>query len=118
MDRSPATIEVFLFIAAFPGWAIPYIFVISIGGWDSGALGLAVPWLWPLLWMVLLAAHVARRAISRSKAPQTILVKPSSFGAFAPSPFGSWLKRVREQHLGWTQHELAMVCGVPIGLVI
>ena len=114
MHRSPANAEICLFIVAFPGWAYPYIFVVSIGGWKSGALYLVVPWLWPVLWLLLVAAHVARAVISRSKAPRTILVKPLPIAAhapalFAPSPFGLWLKRVREQHLGWNQHELAVV---------
>jgi len=76
-----------------------------------------------MLWLLLLAARVARTVISRSKAPQTIVVRPLPIAAragalFAPSPFGLWLKRVREQHLGWTQQELALVCRVSLGLVI
>src|SRR3954464_10464952 len=122
MHRPLASVEICLFIVAFPGWAYPYMLVTGTGRWRTGSVDPLVPWLWPMLWLLLLAARVARTVISRSKAPQTIVARPLPIAAragalFAPSPFGLWLKRVREKHLGWNQFELALVCGVPVRLI-
>ena len=105
-------------------WAYPYMLVTGIGGWRSHPLDLVVPWLWPLLWLVLLAARVARTVISRSKAPQTILVKPLPIAARAPALFAPISLRVvaetgaRAASGLESSRSSPWYAGVPVGLVI
>ena len=111
MRRFLARIEPCLFIVSYPGWLFLYALASGLSGWEPVDVDLAVHWIWSLLWAVLITWWMMAWA---RDGPRTASHQATKF---APSKFGVWLKRVREQHLGWSQYELATACGVPIAVV-